>query len=83
MKLGKLKKRVKKLIKKHRKGVRIKEKKITKILRELEAKEDKYKQALDAEESQKTQQNLKLKLAVTRAQIQKARKLLSELDSES
>ncbi len=79
MRLTELKKSVKKLVSKERKGKKIKGKKIKKVLDGLKAKEKDLKKAFDNEKSKKTQKQLKLKLKVVRAQINKAQNVLKKL----
>ena len=80
MNLSKLKKTVKELVNKERKGNKIKHKKIVKVLEKLEAKKKDIKSKLNHEKSKKVQKDLNLKLKVVRAQIKKAHRLLQELE---
>ena len=80
MKLSKLKKTVKQLVTKERKGKKIKHKKIVKVLKRLEVKKKDLKRKLEHEKSKKAQTDLSLNLKVVRAQIKKAHRLLKELE---
>ena len=80
MKLAKLRKKIKILVSKGRKGKKIKHKEIVKMLNKLQAKEKQIKKMHDREESKKAQKDLSLKLKTVRAQINKARKLIKKLE---
>ena len=80
MKLSKLKKTVKELVNKERKGNKIKHKKIVKVLEKLEAKKKDINSKLNHEKSKKVQKDLNLELKVVRAQIKKAHRLLKKLE---
>ena len=80
MNLSKLKKTVKELVNKERKGNNIKHKKIVKVLEKLEAKKKDINSKLNHEKSKKVQKDLNLELKVVRAQIKKAHRLLKKLE---
>lgn len=80
MNLSKLKKTVKELVNKERKGNKIKHKKIVKVLEKLEAKKKDINSKLNHEKSKKVQKDLNLELKVVRAQIKKAHRLLKKLE---
>ncbi|MDH3693213.1 MAG: hypothetical protein OER96_01405 [Gammaproteobacteria bacterium] len=80
MNLTELKKSLTKLVSRERKGKKIKSKKIAKVLDGLKIKEKRFRKALDKEKSNKVRKELNLKLKVVRAQSNKARKLLKQLE---
>ena len=81
MKISGLTKAIGKFVSSKEKGKKLKAKKVSKLLEELENKQNKFAKAYAKESSAKAKKKLERKLKVVAAQIRKGRKLLNNLNS--
>ena len=81
MKISDLTKAINKFVSSKEKGKKLKAKNVSKVLDELENKQNKFAKAYAKESSSKAKKKLELKLKIVAAQINKGRKLLNNLNS--